>query len=47
VTVVGKPDQPGVAVLGERQGNELALARTFDCTIAMLPGFEPVAAFQF
>jgi protein-L-isoaspartate O-methyltransferase len=47
VTVVGKPDQPGVAVLGERQGNELALARTFDCTTAMLPGFEPVAAFQF
>ena len=47
VTVIGKPDQPGVAVLGERQGNELALARTFDCTTAMLPGFEPMPAFQF
>ena len=47
VTVLGKPDQPGVAVLGERQGTTLALARTFDCTTAMLPGFEPVAEFQF
>ncbi len=47
VTVIGKPDRPGVAVLGERQGAELALARMFDCTTAMLPGFEKVAEFQF
>lgn len=47
VAVLGKPDQPGVAVLGERQGRELALARTFDSTTAMLPGFELVADFQF
>jgi protein-L-isoaspartate(D-aspartate) O-methyltransferase len=47
VTVLGKPDRPGVAVLGERQGSGLALARTFDCTTAMLPGFETVADFQF
>lgn len=47
VTILGKPDQPGVAVLGERQGAELPLARTFDCTTATLPGFEAVADFQF
>ena len=47
VTVVGKPDRPGVAVFGERQGTQLALAQAFDCTTAMLPGFEPVADFQF
>ncbi len=47
VTVLGKPDWPGVAVLGERQGADLALAPTFDCTTAMLPGFETVPAFQF
>lgn len=47
VAVLGKPDQPGVAVLGERQGSELALARTFDSATAMLPGFERVADFQF
>ncbi len=47
VTVLGKPDRPGVAVLGERQGSGLALARTFDCTTAMLHGFETVADFQF
>jgi protein-L-isoaspartate(D-aspartate) O-methyltransferase len=47
VTVLGKPDRPGVAVRGERQGAELALAPSFDCTTAMLPGFEPVAEFQF
>ncbi len=47
VTVLGKPDRPGVAVFGERQGNELALAPTFDCTTAMLPGFEPVPNFHF
>jgi protein-L-isoaspartate(D-aspartate) O-methyltransferase len=47
VAVLGKPDRPGVAVLGERQGSELALARTFDSTTAMLPGFEMVADFQF
>jgi protein-L-isoaspartate(D-aspartate) O-methyltransferase len=47
VTVLGKPDRPGVAVRGERQGTDLALARTFDCSTAMLPGFETVAEFQF
>jgi protein-L-isoaspartate(D-aspartate) O-methyltransferase len=47
VTVLGKPDRPGVAVLGERRGIELAMAQMFDCTTAMLPGFEPVADFQF
>jgi protein-L-isoaspartate(D-aspartate) O-methyltransferase len=47
VTVLGKPDRPGVAVLGERRGTELAMAQMFDCTTAMLPGFEPVADFQF
>jgi len=47
VTVLGKADRPGVAVLGERQGTGLALARTFDCTTAILPGFEPVAEFHF
>jgi protein-L-isoaspartate(D-aspartate) O-methyltransferase len=47
VSVLGKPDSPGVAVLAERQGNELALAQVFDCTTATLPGFEPVADFQF
>jgi protein-L-isoaspartate(D-aspartate) O-methyltransferase len=47
VTVLGEPDRPGVAVLGERQGAELALAPMFDCTTAMLPGFEKVPEFQF
>jgi protein-L-isoaspartate(D-aspartate) O-methyltransferase len=47
VTVMGKPDSPGVAVRGERQGAEVVLARMFDCTTAMLPGFENVAEFQF
>ncbi len=47
VTVMGKPDRPGVAVLGERQGAELAIARMFDCTTAMLPGFDKVAEFHF
>ena len=47
VTVLAKPDRPGVAVLGERQGGALSLARTFDCTTAMLPGFETAADFQF
>ncbi len=47
VTVLAKPDRPGVAVLGERQGTGIALARTFDCSTAMLPGFEPVTEFQF
>jgi protein-L-isoaspartate(D-aspartate) O-methyltransferase len=47
VTVLGKADQPGVAVLGERQGNELVLAQLFDCSTAMLPGFETVPEFQF
>ncbi len=47
VTVLGRPDRPGVAVLGERQGSGLVLARTFDCTTAMLPGFETVPDFQF
>jgi protein-L-isoaspartate(D-aspartate) O-methyltransferase len=47
VTVLGKPDRPGVAALGERRGAALALAMTFDCTTAMLPGFETVPEFQF
>ena len=47
VTVLGKPDRPGVAVVGERQGSGLVLAPTFDCTTIVLPGFEPVAEFQF
>jgi protein-L-isoaspartate(D-aspartate) O-methyltransferase len=47
VTVLGKPDRPGVAALGERRGVALALAMTFDCTTAMLPGFETVPEFQF
>ena len=47
VTVLGKPDRPGVAALGERQGAELVLASMFDCTTAMLPGFEAVSEFQF
>jgi protein-L-isoaspartate(D-aspartate) O-methyltransferase len=47
VTVMGKPDRPGVAVLGERQGAGLALTRAFDCSTAMLSGFETTAEFQF
>ncbi len=47
VTVLGKPDRPGVAALGERRGAALALAMMFDCTTAMLPGFETVSEFQF
>jgi protein-L-isoaspartate(D-aspartate) O-methyltransferase len=47
VTVLGKPDRPGVAALGERQGAELALAMMFDCTTAILPGFETVSEFEF
>jgi protein-L-isoaspartate(D-aspartate) O-methyltransferase len=47
VTVLAKPGCPGVAALGERQGAELALAPMFDCTTAMLPGFETVSEFQF
>jgi protein-L-isoaspartate(D-aspartate) O-methyltransferase len=47
VTVIGRPDRPGVAALGERQGAALALAMMFDCSTAMLPGFEAVPEFQF
>ncbi|MBW4024482.1 MAG: methyltransferase domain-containing protein [Proteobacteria bacterium] len=47
VTVLGRPGAPGVAVLGERQGAGLAFARAFDCTTAMLPGFETVSEFHF
>lgn len=37
----------GVAVLGERQGESLALTPAFDCTTARLPGFERVPEFEF
>lgn len=52
VTVLGQAGLPGagptgVAVLAERQGSELAVARMFDCTTAILPGFETVPEFQF
>lgn len=37
----------GVAVVGERQGDGLALTPAFDCTTAPLAGFARVAEFEF
>ncbi|MCB8879656.1 protein-L-isoaspartate O-methyltransferase [Acidisoma cellulosilytica] len=37
----------GVAVIAERQGENLALTSAFDCTTAPLAGFAPVPEFQF
>jgi protein-L-isoaspartate(D-aspartate) O-methyltransferase len=47
VTVLGKVGRPGIAVVAERQGTELAVARMFDCSTEMLPGFRKAAEFQF
>lgn len=37
----------GVAVIGERQGENLAVTPAFDCTTAPLAGFAPVPEFEF
>jgi hypothetical protein len=37
----------GVAVIGERQGESLALTPAFDCTTAPLAGFAKVPEFEF